>query len=170
MSEYTDTPPGADFSGQNPLRETLASITPALNDAIRNAGIVTNGDAVALREGKVEIRNDQSTFETGFVFWGVLRPDFGDFREPTAIINDMRVPNPGNGVGSLVLEAWEAELVKAGVRNFAAGSIKARNPDGSINLKAVKFWEKHGYKPWGSVGSDGIPYAMVKTFEDQVVT
>jgi len=168
--EFTDTPIGADFSAQTPLRETLASTVPSLNAAIRAAGVVTDGDAIKMKDYGAEISNSSSRFDTGFGFWGVLRPNFGDFREPTAIINDIEVPVPGSGVGSAIVKAWEEELGRAGVRKFAAANIKAVNKDGSLNLKAVRFWEKQGYQPWGRVSDEGVPYAMVKTIEDQVVT
>lgn len=163
MSEFGDTPMGADVSPVVQLRATLESVLPTLNQRFREAGIQTPEDAIKLKERGAEITATQSRLDTGFAFWGFLRPDFGDFREPTAIISDFEVPNPGNGVGTKIVEAWEKSLVEAGVTHFAASNIKAQNKDGTLNLKALRFWEKQGYKPWGRVSPEGIPYAMVKT-------
>ena len=164
MSEFGDTPVGADLlSPVDELRTTLEGVLPALNQGFRNAGIIAEGDAIKLKGRGAELTATSSRYDTGFAFWGFLRPDFGDFREPTGIIADIEAPDPGNGVGTGVVQAWEKALSEAGVKNFAATSIKALNKDGTLNRKPLQFWEKQGYSPWGNVSRDGIPYAMVKT-------
>lgn len=141
---------------QDLLREKLDRVVPGVEKAIKAAGIDASSKPLIPGPGRTDVRSRLPKQQTGFQFWASLEKSFPFFPSgrPAAIIKYLEVPDKGKGAGSAILRAWEGGMLAQGVPNFAATNIR--------DEQALKFWQKHGYRPQGAVKS-GIPYCMVKT-------
>jgi len=156
MDEITGALPRADSSAES-LRARMSRAVVYMNDVIRPLNVAEGNSPLSLEDLGAVVRNTQRLEKSGdFKFWGALETGFMNaFFEPTAVLKDIEVPVKGKGLGSKVVGAWEGALVSEGVKNFVATNIK--NPD------AMRFWKKHGYSAFGTIRSDGTPYAMAKS-------
>lgn len=160
MSEARDVPISADTVSSS-LREKVSMVVSYVNQQIAPLGITTDGEPPlhVKDEGGNAYATVTNTIRAaengGFRFWAKLYANYlPTFSQETAIINDIVMPRKGEGLGSQFLAAWEDGMKSVGVTHFAATNIR--------NLDAMRFWEKHGYTPFGTIHNDGTPYAMIK--------
>ncbi len=155
MDEITGALPAVDSSTES-LRARMSRAVAQMNSVVEELGVTAGKPPLSLEDLGAAIRNTQRLEKSGdFKFWGALENGFSNvFFEPAAILKDIEVPVKAKGVGSQIVGAWESAMIDQGVHNFVATNIK--NPD------AMHFWKKQRYVPFGSIRSDGTPYAMIK--------
>jgi hypothetical protein len=156
MDEITGALPAVDSSAES-LRARMSRAVVHMNDVIGPLNVTEGNPPLSLEELGAVVRNTQRLEKSGdFKFWGALENGFMNvFFEPTAVLKDIEVPVKGKRLGSRVVDAWEGAMNVEGINHFVATGI--RNPD------AMRFWEKHGYSPFGTIRPNGTSYAMIKS-------
>jgi hypothetical protein len=158
MDEITGSLPAVDSSAES-LRTRMMRAVGQMNGILEGLNITTGKPPLSPEDYGAVIRNTQRLEKSGdFKFWGALENGFSNmFFGPVGVLKDIEVPVKRREVGSRVVEAWESALASEGVKKFVATNIT--NPD------SKRFWEKHGYVPFGNIHEDGTPYAMIKSVD-----